>query len=417
MSTRSSMWNRDFFLLWQGSAVSALGSQAYSIAIMLWAKQATESGTVVGAVLFAGGITSLLMPFGGVLADRYSRTRLLVLLDCLTGLCVLSLAGLFYALPNDARTLIPAVLTINFVRGACMALFHPVATALVPDLVPDAQLARAHSSLQSAYRVTSLIGQGLGGILFRLLGAPLLLLGDGLSFLLSGVSEWFIREPTPDGRREPRERSGLLSDLAEGFRFTSRIRGFRIYLAEASVANFCMASLTVSLPFLVEDVFRASVDWYGYLLGTMGLGALGGAFLARWFPHPGTLRGTIQILCLFVMSGCTLLVSLAPNHWTALAIILVSWMSIGFHQVLLTTLVQRRTPKAMRGRIAGLLSTIRFGLTPLGMAVFGALIDRFAGEVTRILFWTGITGLAVVLWAVLQRDYRWFFTGDEREVE
>lgn len=82
MSQPAKLWNRDFFLLWQGSVVSSLGSQAYSIALMLWAKQVTQSGTVVGLILFAGGITSLLMPWGGVLADRYSRRWLLVWRMC-----------------------------------------------------------------------------------------------------------------------------------------------------------------------------------------------------------------------------------------------------------------------------------------------------------------------------------------------
>lgn len=90
------MWNRNFFLLWQGGMVSAIGNQAYLIAVMLWTKEATESGTLVGIVLFAGGIASLWIPFGGVLADRFSRVRLLVWCDLLSGISVLILAGFFW---------------------------------------------------------------------------------------------------------------------------------------------------------------------------------------------------------------------------------------------------------------------------------------------------------------------------------
>lgn len=414
MSKAATLWNRDFFLLWQGSVVSSLGSQAYSIALMLWAKQATQSGTVVGAILFAGGITSLLMPFGGVLADRYSRRRLLVQLDCLTGVSVLSLPLLFLALPERSGFLIPAVLMMNFVRGACMALFHPVASSLVPDLVDDAVLHRANSALQSAFRITSLFGQSVGGILFRLLGAPLLFLIDGASFLLSALSEWFIHEPH-DPRPRP-ARAGILSDLKDGLRFTGRIPGFRIYLAEASCVNFFMASIPVGLPFLVEDVYHASVDWYGYLLAAMGFGAIAGALVAGRFPRPGALRGALHIFSLIVLSSCMLPLSLVRTPWGALAVVTLCWGCVGFHQVILSTLVQKRTPKSMRGRVSGLLAMIRFGLTPLGMAVFGAMIDLFEGRIVDILFWTGVAGLAIILWATSYRDYRSFFTGNEAEV-
>jgi DHA3 family macrolide efflux protein-like MFS transporter len=415
MSRAGSIWKRDFFLLWQGSVVSALGSQAYSIALMLWAKQATESGTVVGLMLFAGGISSLLMPFGGVLADRYSRRLLLVWLDCLTGLSVLALPVLFLAFPADSALLIPAVLVLNGVRGACMALFHPVAAAMVPDLVEDAGLNRANSALQSAFRVTSLFGQSLGGLAFRVLGAPLLMFVDGISFLLSAASEWFIREPP----REPRPahaRGSVMSDLQDGLRFTGRVPGFRIYLVEASTVNFCMATIPVGLPFLVEDVYHVSVDWYGYLLAAMGGGAIAGSMLAARFPEPGPVRGSIHLASLVVMSGVMLPLSLMSTPWGALAVLVPAWIGVGFHQVVLSTLVQKRTPKALRGRVAGLLATIRFGLTPLGMAVFGVLIDVLDGQVVPLLFGTGVAALAIITWAVLHRDYRWFFLGDETEI-
>ncbi len=416
MSKPATIWTRDFFLLWQGTIVSALGSQAYSIALMLWAKEATQSGTVVGAILFAGGISNLLTPLGGVLADRYSRRRLLVLLDALTGIAVLALPLLFLIFPDNSRVLIPAVLVLNFVRGTCMALFQPVAAALLPDLVDDAGLNRANAALQTAYRITALFGQSLGGVLFRILGAPLLMVVDGVSFLLSALSEWFIRE-VPHPASTEQCRTSLYRDLVEGLQYTGRVPGFRIYLTEAAFANFCMASIPVGLPFLVEDVYDAAVDWYGYLLAAMGFGAIAGSLIAARFPQPGVQRGSLHIVCLIFLSSCMLPLALVSTPWGALIVIVAAWTCVGFHQVVLSTLVQKRTPKAMRGRISALLSTIRFGLTPLGMAAFGILIDVLPGHVSAILFWTGVSGLLILGWAVSHRDYRQFFLGDEAVVE
>ncbi len=395
---------------------SALGDQAYLIAILLWAKQTTESGTIVGIVMFAGGITGLLMPLGGVLADRLPRVKSLVILDALSGICVLVLAALFFTLPDHYSVLIPAVLTINFLRGICTALFHPVTNALLPDLVDEARLLRANAMLQTTLRITTLIGQSVSGLLFRLLGAPLLLLIDGVSFLISAFTEMFIREPPREECRESRKNLSLWQDLKAGFRFTGRMRGFRAYLLEASCANFFVAALFVSLPFYVEDVLQASSDWYGYLLGAMGLGAVLGGIIAGRFRQPGAARGTIHLVCIVCLNGSLLPLALARTPWAALPMIIVGWSCAGFHQVILTTLVQKRTPQSMRGRVFGLLTMIRTGLTPISIAIFGILIDRLKGQVTGILFWAGAAGLVIGLGALFHPGFRWFFTGDEKEI-
>ena len=411
-----SIWSRDFALLWQGAVVSALGGQAYEVALVLWTKQATGSGAMVGAVLFTAGITSLLMPIGGVLADRFPRVRLLVVLDAFSGLCVLSLATLFFLLPDRHPALVPAVLVVSFLRSLGMSLFHPVTAALVPDLVPPESLNSANSALESAMRCTIVVGKSMGGLLFRLLGTPMLLLLDGVSFLISALSETFIREPAREDPHAAPRTLNVWRDLRDGFRYTGRVRGFRLYLFEASFANFCIAGLFVSLPFYVEDVLHASEDWYGYLLAAMGLGAMLGGLTARRFPTPGVPRGSIQIFCMGLLNACMLPLSFARTPWAALAILFVAWSCVGFHGVLLTTLVQRRTPREVRGRIFGLLSMIRIGLTPLGMAVFGVLIDHPSAGPTRILFWTGIAGLVTLTMATLFPAFRWFFMGDEVEV-
>lgn len=309
--------------------------------------------------------------------------------------------------------MIVALVVINFVRGSCAALFQPVASALVPDLVDDASLNRANSTMQITWQLTSLVGQSAGGILFRILGAPVLLLIDGISFLLSAVSEIFIRSKGSVPNSETVRGIRPWQDFREAIRFSGRLPGFRIYLLEASCVNLLLSALFVSFPFYVTDTLGAKVDWYGYLLGTMGLGAVIGGLIGGRFSRPGLLRGWIQIICLIVLSCCQLPLSLVGSPWQAMVVLFISWICVGFHQVILTTLVQKRTPREMRGRVLSMLTLIRIGLMPIGMAVFGILIDVVEGQVASLLFWTGIGGLAVVLLAAMQPTFRSFFTGDE----
>lgn len=402
------LFNRNFVLLYQGGVVSALGDQANLLAVILWAEESTKSAAVVGTIAFAGGVTSLLNPLGGVLADRYPRAKLLALFDAISGMSVLTLAFLFWRFSTEHRLLIPAVITIAVVRGICSALFYPVEAALMPDLVPKESLSRANSLVETSFRVTALFGNGLSGILFRLLGAPLLLLFDGITFLVSAGSELFIEEPERE-TKPPTERSGIWSELREGFRYTGRVRGFRIYLFEASCANFCLAALTVSLPFYVRDVLRVSTDWYGYILGSMGFGAVVGGVIAGRFRTPGIRRGTLQLACLVYFSGALAPLAFVRSPYVALFILATAWVGVGFHQVILATLVQSRTPQQLRGRVFGLMAMLRNGLSPLGYACFGVLLDALGRDVTGVLFWSGVAGVVILGISSTFADYRWFF--------
>lgn len=385
------------------------------VALMLWIKEHTESASLNGLLLFAGGITGLLTPLGGALADRHSRVRILVLLDFVSGLSVLSLAALLWFPSVVGPGLVAAMLALAVCRGVCMALFYPVEAALIPDLVPPASLVHANSLLESTNRLTGLVGQSLGGFLYRSLGAPLLLLFDGISFLLSAVSETFIREPV---RHHPpaAERPSLRESLRDGFRYTGRVRGFRIYLVEASFANFFLAALTVGMPYYVEDSLGATADWYGYILGAMSFGAIVGNLIANRFRTPGRARGLLQIAALTCFSACLIPLAFLRSPWAAIVLLTSAWMCVGFHQVLLVTLVQKRTPASLRGRVFGLLSTIRQCLTPLGAAVFGVIIDRLARDVAQVLFWCGVGGLATIFIAFSFPAYRDFFCGGDEEV-
>jgi len=134
----------------------------------------------------------------------------------------------------------------------------------MPELIPPESLTSANSLLESTMRLTGLIGQGLGGLLFVSSARLSYCCGDGVSFLLSAVSELFIREP-PRSHPVPHRTARPVPFLKRRLPLHRQRTGFRIYLVEASFANFFLASLTVGLPYYVEDVLHASPDWYGYI--------------------------------------------------------------------------------------------------------------------------------------------------------
>lgn len=203
--TARRLFNRDFVLLWQGQLVSQIGNQAHLIALMFWTLQATGSASLMGLLAMSAALPSVLLgPLGGAIADRHSRKGIIVIADLVRGIVVLSLAALLFTHGSQTHLIVAALFVTTIISGIMGAAFSPAVGAAIPDLVPSERVQAANSLRQLSVQTSRFVGQAIGGVLFRVLGAPLLFLVDGTSFVLSAGSETFMRIPSdcrPSGRR------------------------------------------------------------------------------------------------------------------------------------------------------------------------------------------------------------------------
>src|SRR5436305_9496145 len=140
------LWNRNFFLLWQGQTVSQLGNQAFMIAIAFWLKEDTNSATLIGLLMTVSTLPGVLLaPFGGTYADRHSRIRILIACDVLAGLAVLAQGLAMHQSWLSVHGLIVLLLFVAIFDGDMRALFMPALKSAIPDLVPGERLAAANS--------------------------------------------------------------------------------------------------------------------------------------------------------------------------------------------------------------------------------------------------------------------------------
>jgi len=405
--------SRNFILLWQGQAVSTLGTQAYLVALMLWVTEATGRPALVGTISMIGGLATFLGPLGGTLADRHSRKRLLVWLDLISGTVILLLAGLFFAFPERIALLIVALFVVNIVRETCSSFFLPTTLAFVPDIVAKDRLPAANSLLQSTYQAILFLGQSLGGVLFRILGAPLLFLVDGISFLLSGISETFIR--VPDQPREPETTTResfrrFASETAAGFRFVLTQPGLRIFLILAGIYNFFQASFFVLLPFYVKEILGARVDWYGFLLGGFALGLFAGSVLAGIVRLEGRRRFVGMMICLVLVGVFRGGLALILDPFAAFALLCGAGFTTGFYSIYISSVLQSEIPVQMRGRTFDVIQAFRWGVVPLGMGFFGLLADLGGVSIPTIFLTSGGVIVAISLWAASRRPYQLFLS-------
>ena len=393
------LFNRNYALLFQGQLVSRLGTQIYAIAMILWIKDATDSATLVGLLLMVSAIPGVfLSPIGGAIADRFSRRKILVFSDLIRGLAMLVVAGVIYTMADSVDLLLALLFLVAILSGTVTAFFRPAIAAAIPDLVPKDRVVTANSMGQLSLQLSVFFGQGLGGMLFRLFGAPFLFLFNGISFLYAALSESFIKMPEV----APKEKMSVgeswhrfLSDLKEGFRYTWNRSGLRELVFISAIFNFFTMPAVVLLPFFVEDTLHASKDWYGVILVAFGIGAFLGYVVAGIFRLPGRTRMIVLLAFMVGQSAMYGIIGFAPTPFSVLPMALAGGFMGGYIAVNITTVLQLSTPSEVRGRVFGLLGMVAGSLTPIAMGLSGVIADAVDQNIPLIYAVSG--GIMVIL--------------------
>ncbi len=213
--------SHDLRLLVSGNAVSALGNAVYLIAVTLLLKELTDSVFALGLFQFLSIIPGfLLSPLTGAIIDRASRRAVITIADTFRGLLMIG-AGLALAVP--ALQSVWLILPVSLAAGVGHALFVPAAKALLPAIVPPQRLQRATALRASSSQVANLGGNPAGCLLYTLLGAPVLFVLNGVSFLISAAFEQRIsrdksHSDDAESGHDARAAGGLFAAASAGLR-------------------------------------------------------------------------------------------------------------------------------------------------------------------------------------------------------
>lgn len=268
-NSKEKLWTPGFFILWQSQLVSTLGDAAYSVALGFWVLAVTGSTALMGMLMAASTLPGVLVsPFAGVLIDRYNRKYLLILTDMIRGISIILISAAAF----KGILAIWIVFVAGIILSICGALFRPGVNSSVPDIVHNSKLQNANSMLAVASTGSNMIGNIAGGFLFQLLGAPFLFLFNGLSYLFSGISIFFVSIP----KIEKKNNQDFWKDMSEGFSFMWKFKGLRYILFMAAVLNFfSYIAIVLFLP-LFQRTPSLGAGRYGIAMACFMGGAMGG---------------------------------------------------------------------------------------------------------------------------------------------
>jgi DHA3 family macrolide efflux protein-like MFS transporter len=392
--------NKNIFLLWQGQLISQLGTQAFSIVMLFWLMENTGSSVLMSVVLIISTLPSILLgPISGVVADKVSRKKIIIVADIIRGISVLTLATFFiYGVAEEAVIILLFAITA-LINGICKAFFQPAIDAWIPDLVSTKNLPRTIAIFSSSTQVSTIIGQALGGILYKVLGAPILLLLDALSYLFSAISECFIQtEQNTQSNKRLNIGANITcykSDLTEGFVYVQTKQGLFQTMLFTSSINFFIAPLMLLLPFYVTHQLSSQAHWYGFLLAGMASGSLLGFWLSATIKPVGNSRAITMFSSMLLLSTCLFLLSQSHSNYISLMSIVIVGFCIGVFNLQTIILFQTCTPSNIRGRVMSLLMTISSGLLPLGLLIGGAL-GSLTDNDTQLIFSLSALSIAIL---------------------
>ena len=413
------LFNKNFVLLFQGQFVSQLGSFVYFVAIVFWIKHATDSATIVGLIAMLATIPGILLgPFGGTFADHFSRKIIIVIGDIINGLTISSIAALMFFSPESTELIITLLFIEAVINGTVKSVFNPAIAAAIPDIVPEKSVDTANGLLQSSMQIAMLVGQTIGGVVYQLLGAPIVMLIDGATYLLSALSESFIS--IPQKKREVSETwsaafQKFKGDTWEGLRHVQEAEGLMDLFLVIALINFFTAPFGVLLPFFVEDTLGSTPAWFGYIIGGMAVGSIIGSVLAGALNVAPKNKGKVVIAALSLLAAGFVAFAYSSGPVVALMILAAVGLCSGIVAVLITSIIQLSTPTEIRGRVFGLLGTLSAGLTPISLGLAGVIADLLDRNIPLIYMASGLCLLLLMPPLIINKSFHnlMAFVGEE----
>jgi MFS family permease len=380
--------NRNFQRLFAARIISNIGNGIAPIALAFGVLELPgATPTSLSIVLAVQAIpVILLLPVGGVIADRLGRARVIAVSDVLLSGFVAAIAILFIT----GNATVPLIAALGAVGGALNAVWWPAFTGLVPDVMDEEHLQPANAFVSFASNGGLILGNALGGILVALVGPGLAIAVDALSFLVAGLLVFSFRHVS-----KPHESGeGMLGDLAHGWRVFVSYRWVVVTVACFSLVVMALRGAEEVLgPVLAKQSYGGPAGW-ALVLSMVSAGLLVGAFIAsrvrpkRPLLFATTLSFTLPIWLLLLAIAAPLpVIAVASFAWgLAFEIFGVLWF----------TTMQQNVPRESLSRVSSYdaMGSLMFG--PIGLALAGPLAGAVGLE-TAFFIAAGISGAALVV--------------------
>lgn len=401
--------HRNFRLFFSGQIISLTGTWMQTLAQSWLVYRLTQSPALLGTVSFASQVPVLfLSPWAGIVADRHSRQRMVII----TQSAMMVQALLLAALTLTGRITVWQIFMLSVFQGICIAFDMPARQAFLVEMVGSEDLMNAIALNSSMFNSARMLGPAIAGILVAALGEGMCFLINGISYLavIAGLLLMRLTPWRPDGTK-----TGRLDQLKEGVGYVVNHRAIRSLLGLLGIVSLLGMPYAVLMPIFAEEILRSGPRGLGGLMSAAAAGALMGAlWLARRRSVLGLDRVVVRACAAF---GIALtLFSLARVYWLAVACLVPAGFGIMVQMGSTNSLVQSIVDNRMRGRVMGLYATMFLGVAPFGSLLAGFLAQRAGAPATVALGGIAcLAGAGVLALRMPRLEIDALLRGDARE--
>lgn len=381
--------NRNFALFFAGQSLSQIGTWMQQTAVIWIVYTATHSAFMIGVTVFAQQFPSFLLSvFAGVIVDRHSRYRILLL----TQTAFMVQAILLTLLIAVHQYAIWEILVLSAFLGVINALDVPARQTIVHEMINDkADLANAISLNAAMANLAKLTGPAISGLILQRFGAATCFMINALSF--TGVISSLLLMEFPKFQ-PPVLQKKVLSELSAGFSYLRKTPSITVVILLIACLSLLILPYDTLEPVFASVVFNGNASTYGYISSSIGLGALIGTLLIASAPNSINLRKVV-LTSIGILAAGLILFSQMGTLILALPFALI--LGIGSITPISTsiTIIQMETDPQMRGRVMGFVVLAFFGMLPLGSLLISTLSQHIGAPKTMLC--QGIAALIITI--------------------
>jgi len=388
-----------YIFLWSGQLFSIMGSSIVNFAITWWVTVLTGSATLLSISMFMYMLPmAFLTPIAGVLADRWSRKKIVMFADSFQALTTLWIIVLFTL--GLATPLV--VMLITGLRGIFQAFHVPTVAAITPTMVPKDKLSRMNGFGYLFSSLTNIVGPILGAFLYGILPIAIILWIDIITWLIALVPLVLTKIPRVKRSEIEEKKDSFIFEFKTGVKTIRLIPGLLTLLSLSMLLNFLLMPFNVLSPYYVEVIHNGSASDFAFIMVFFQIGMVLGALLSsvkkEWKHKIFTYFGSL-LLITGLLSGYTFV----PTGFFLL--MAIGNFAIGFllpiGNTIYMTIIQTVVPHDKMGRVLSIDQSISTLISPFGALIAGPLADVIGARFVFLL--SSIIGVAATsyTWRVM----------------
>lgn len=378
--------NKNFYLVLIGQVISLFGSAIQRVALSLYLLQLTGSAAIYGNIVALSILPYIFAaPFAGMIADKYYRKYIMIMLDIFAGI-VMVVFGVCLWL-NFASVGISAVVMLLL---SCIATcYQPAVQASIPDIVEKQELSTANSYINQVNAFCNIAAPMFAGVLFGFLGIGAIVIINMISFLFSAILECFIELPK---QTKISQSIGFISSMKHMKQTYCKVsksyRSVSGIIISYGLFNICIVPLaTIFFPAILNLRLQVSSQVYGIVEGVMTCGMFVSGVLslrkASWFSFEKVYRWDYLMPLIILLMMCIFMLT-SSYHIQLLTVMVggfVIMFALGVGNIVTLSHIQHVIPASMLGSVSALSTAFATATVPIGQMLFGNLIEYLSTSI------------------------------------